>query len=423
MSALWQILICIISFWFYPTTLTAASPPDEIFEDYRYQTSPLFLETPPTAFRLESAADDLAATDEITTHPLSFYVETQTAARYPAYQNLIPAAVANINQRLTDAGIRRQFTLTDYHFYNKNLQTNCPATNPNGHYLPAIYCSHSASYIVVAADETSGSNYTPYYYPSIEWHGYNGLFSTQGVSVLAHELGHTLGLPDEYHLSLKAENNLVTGSAYQPLAGYIMHNLTPGHFHPWDAEIINRIPQFPPAHVHPQTLFQPQDSQLLILDAIGRPLSTAAVIIYASNPSATSGGRLDAIPEFQGQTDSAGRYALGANLLGYDNLNSLKAFLVQINHRGSTESHWFTFMDVNYAFWAHPTGVGTITLNTTLNPPHPADLNLDSVIDFLDYDRLRQQLFDPINPLDLNLDGTTNIYDFNWFFGYVFSLT
>lgn len=379
-----------------------------------------------------------ALVDTVTNHLLVFAIEQQTLALYPDIQQRIQNTVTNMNNRLTQAGILRSWSID--HFaptYNKTSRTSCSAANPNGGYLPTEYCSHSASYVFIAVDETTGSNYSIASIPSLEWHGYNGLWGSQGESVMVHELGHTLGLPDMYHISVNPENNLVNGQAYKPFQGYIMHNLTPGNYHPWDVEMVNRARTTLPIPWNAWTVYQTTNHQIKIVNA-GRPVVGASVQVYASNPSQATGGRIDTTAEYQGTTNSQGIINLGQSILGTNDFLALKAFLIKVTLNNQTEYFWMDITDVNEQFWSgattsvyefssvlgvfptpspsiFPTPTPTILPSPT---PAPEDLNQDGAVNSAD---LRIGITNFINGqmgclnfADFNDDCKVNILDSSW---------
>lgn len=304
------------------------------------------------------------------THPLVIAVEKSTLAKYPNIETQIQNAVTDINDRMAAVGILRVWYIDHFSLsYDKNTSTGCLATNPEGKNLPTEFCSHPKTYVFIAADETTGSNYSRRENPSVEWHGYNGLLGSQGISVLGHELGHVLGLPDMYHVSISAANNFINSAEYKPFTGYIMHNLTPGNFHPWDAEIVNRGGTTLPIPWNTWTLYQPTTNILKIFGINKLPLPDAQVYVYTSDPSSTPGGKIDTLAEYNGTTNNSGDFSLGSNILGTNALLSLKAFLIKIVYNLQTEYYWLNITDVNFAHWQGHTTTAIYSIQTTLGLP------------------------------------------------------
>jgi hypothetical protein len=42
---------------------------------------------------------------------------------------------------------------------------------------------------------------------------------------------------------------------------------------------------------------------------------------------------------------------LGASVLGAERRDAIKIFLVEIAYNGQVDYAWFSFMDVNFAYW------------------------------------------------------------------------
>jgi hypothetical protein len=280
--------------------------------------------------------------------PLVFAIEKTSLMTYPDAEKQIRDAIDNINGRMSAVGIKRQWKIDHFApIYDKTIVTSCRAGNPNGKYLPIEFCNHNPNYVFVAVDETPGFNTGG---GSIEWHGYNGLFGKQGVSVLGHELGHALGQPDFYHISISAENNMVNGEEYKPFTGYIMHNLTPGFFTEYDALMINKNKVTLPLMWATWLWYQPTVNKLKITDSNNTPVYCADVNVYTSNPSIIKGGYIDDRPEYSGRSDTQGMFTMGGNILGSNDWFALKAFLIKVTIEQTVTYAWLNTMDVNLAY-------------------------------------------------------------------------
>lgn len=343
------------------------------FEDPNYQIQSGVTQKESTQTQQQSEQESIPQTtiSETTSSsgvielPVVFAIENQTFAKYPDIQNLIANTVNEINSRLQAAGITKEWKID--HFapnYDRNVDTGCRAINQNALFLPSEHCNHPDNYVFISVDEVSSGNYGGI---SIEWHGYNGLFGSQGVSVLGHEMGHALGLPDMYHISINGTNNAVNGQSYQPFSGYIMHNLTPGTFHPWDVVMINQQNHGLPYEWGTWLQYQPQNNFLLLLDKDGYPIENASVSIYTSNPSTVFGGGIDAIAEYSGTTDSSGFFYLSGNVLGMNDFLALKAFLIKIEFQTTIDYRWLNITDINLAYLSGNTGIAVFPFNTSFS--------------------------------------------------------
>ena len=298
-----------------------------------------------------------------TRHALAFAVEAQTLQRHPDAAERITNMVAAINTHLEKGGVRRSFCVTDIGTYDKTKDTGCvQPRNSGGMSLPADYESHPHDYILVAMDEgAGGANWPCPWVSSVEVHGARDesggpkdMFTERSAQILCHELGHMLGLPDFYALRIEAEDNPITHQAipskdYDPFGGSLMDRLGP--LHPWDAEIINReVTAFPVVN-HSWIDYQRDSTVLQLLRSDGLPLNNAQVRIYRSNRNDYYRQTLDRTPTWAGTSGADGRMSLGPLVLGTDPFQALRFFLVEIRAGDRSEYRWFSFIEVNFAFW------------------------------------------------------------------------
>jgi len=307
-------------------------------------------------------------------HALAFAVEAQTLTPHPDAAERIKAMVEEINTHLEKGGIRRRFYVTDIRTYDKTKDTGCvQPRNSGGMSLPADYESHTHDHILVAMDEgAGGANWPCPWVSSLEVHGARDesggpkdMFTERSARILCHELGHMLGLPDFYALRIEAEDNPITHQAipskdYDPFGGTLMDRLGPPH--PWDAEIINREATAFPVINHSWIDYQRENTVLQVLRSDGSPLSNAQVRIYRSNRNDYYQQTLDRTPKWTGTTSVDGRMSLGPLVLGTDPFQALRFFLVEVRARNRSEYIWFSFIEVNFAFWREE----PITIKTTL---------------------------------------------------------
>ncbi len=312
---------------------------------------------------------------EVARYGLVFAVEKQTAARYPDAHARLENMVKEINEHLRKGGIRREFYLKDVLSYDKEENTGCLQPRASGgKSLPRDYSRHPLDYIMVAMDEGApGPHWDCPWWSSVEVHGAREhpgdpdkhLFVSRSGIIVCHELAHLLGLPDFYTLMLKKEENHVNGesipgSAYNPFKNTLMCDLGP--VSPWEAELVNReVITLPVVH-HSWIDYQPDDCVLRLLAWDGSPLQNAEVKIYRSERKDYFRQTLSATPRFTGKTSSDGKMSLGPNVLTFDPFQALCFFLVETRAGGRTDYQWFSFVEVNLAFWhSEP-----ITLKTAL---------------------------------------------------------
>ena len=132
--------------------------------------------------------------------------------------------------------------------------------------------------------------------------------------------------------------------------------------HPWDAEIINREATAFPVINHSWIDYQRENTVLQVLRSDGSPLSNAQVRIYRSNRNDYYQQTLGRTPKWTGTTSVDGRMSLGPLVLGTDPFQALRFFLVEVRARNRSEYIWFSFIEVNFAFWREE----PITIKTTL---------------------------------------------------------
>jgi hypothetical protein len=301
---------------------------------------------------------------EVIRHPLVFAVEKLTANRYPDAKSRIETMVKQINEHLRAGGVRREFFVDGIRTYDKEENTGClQPQNSGGKSLPKEYCSHPLHYILVALDEGApGANWPCPWISSIEVHGsrvsqmdrQKTMFNERSAMVLCHELGHMLGLPDFYSLKIRKEDNPVNheeipNTRYDPFHGCLMDDLGP--LLQWDAEIINQESATLPVINHSWIDYQPTNAVLRLIDKTGAPVSGAEVKVYRSQRNGYYKQSLTNAPYCTGTTDPDGKLSLGSNVLGMDPFQALRFFLVEAKQGEKTDYMWFSFLDVNFAFW------------------------------------------------------------------------
>lgn len=306
---------------------------------------------------------------ESATHKLVFVIEKITEAKYLDVQELIGASVTELNQRFQISGISRTFVIEKFiQSYDKSVNTSCKAANTAGKNLPAEFCNHSNDYIYIAVDETGGSNYSWTDKPSVEWHGYNGLFGYQGNSVFIHEVCHALGLPDLYFSKIDSATNLVNGLSYDPFAGKLMHNLTPGDLTEWDKEIVNRENKTFLTRRNSWIEYQPSTNTFKLIDNYGCLGKNIDISIYEASPDwSKQTSPLPAAPKYDGKTDVNGEFQVTGKILGSDAGKALKIFLIKVNAVGVTEYKWLDFRDINFAYWQGNTSNAVFEIRTNIN--------------------------------------------------------
>lgn len=257
----------------------------------------------------------------------------------------------------------RQFEIRAIQTYDKTEPTVCLQPQSSGGLsLPADYETHGHDYMLIAMDEGArGAHWPCPWISSVEIHGGaespggpKDMFTERSALILCHELGHMLGLPDFYALRLPAENNPVNGQAvpsdaYSPFGGSLMDDLGP--FHPWDAEIINRELSTLPVTNHTWIDYQPRNTVLRVIRKDGSPAARAQVKVYRSNRGNYYKQSLSRTPTWEGTTDAAGQLSLGPLVLGVDPFEALRFFLVEVTAQEGPSYAWFSFIEINYAFW------------------------------------------------------------------------
>lgn len=304
------------------------------------------------------------AQQEVIKHPVVFYIEKRVAERYPDAKARVETMVQQINEHMQKGRVKRQFVTDGIKGYDKEEDTGClQPQNSGGRSLPKEYTSHPLHYILVAMNEgAGGANWPCPWISSIEVHGsrssptdrQKAIFNDRSMLVLCHEFGHLLGLPDFYALRIRKEDNAVNheevpNRRYDPFRGFLMDDLGP--FHPWDAEIINREILTLPVINHSWIDYQPENTVLRLVEKTGAPLKQAEVKVYRSERNNYYKQTIKPSPYCAGRTDSSGQISLGPNVLGVDPFQALRFFLVEIKHGERATYAWFSFLEVNFAFW------------------------------------------------------------------------
>ena len=141
-----------------------------------------------------------------------------------------------------------------------------------------------------------------------------------------HELGHQIGLIDDYQLITEPEDNLVNGVGFNYDNRGIMGggNITPhenpgediyGYYSPSNVQGLNVTKGKRRGYFGEYLYCIPKQNTLLILDEKGKPIADAAITLYQPGWITTEEGHkkgrvIDDIPEHEGRTDAAGRFPL-----------------------------------------------------------------------------------------------------------------
>ncbi|HPJ17318.1 MAG TPA: hypothetical protein PK639_03790 [Candidatus Woesebacteria bacterium] len=370
----------------------------------------------------KTSVADVGATG-IYYYEVKVYLEKQSAEKYPNYRSLLIDALTELNRRLEAAKIERRFKFGEDFvvMYDKNVSDGfgCVASNPEGKHLPKEFCNSNKNYILVAADETGGSNYSVPSAGSVEWHGRSGLFTGSGVSVLVHELGHCMGLPDIYGVKVMNTENKVNGEGSPNwFDGYIMNNLTPGLFHPWDIEVIKREKRGLIPNGGMWVGQEAKNNILVFKDKEGKVIRGAKVSVYGSIRKSYSEMSIDNIAKKEGITGVEGEYNMGNGLLGNVAYEAIRVFIIKIEKDGITEYKWLTYADINLAYWkqSQETVVYELGLNKIIGNKTKVvgDASGDGLVDILDYGIWKKEyVSNTKEKADFNNDAKVDLLDYS----------
>lgn len=299
-------------------------------------------------------------------HNLVIAVEKQTAVKYPDIQSKIKTAIDQTNNLMASAGINRQWQIIAFRSdYDKNIATGCKAATTAANNLPEEFCNHPSDYIYAIFDEVITGRGSVSQLTSTEIHGYSSdLFDAESVCQIAHELAHSLALPDLYYNFILAENNFVNNEYNDHFRGDIMGFCSANAaFSKWEAELINHNSSTLPLQWNSYYKYRPQHNYLKILDRNHKPLINVQVRIFNSSFAPNGyGNQIDDVPEITATTNSHGQIFLGDDL-SYD----LMTYLIEIKTSSQTDYQWLDFTDINFAYWSGQTDTAIYNINTNIN--------------------------------------------------------
>lgn len=217
-------------------------------------------------------------------------------------------------------------------------------------------------FLLLYAEGTGGAGwYGSQHSIVIDWApASSGIFDTNAMYALVHELGHARGMIDMYQLQVSS--NPISGGLYAPPAGFMTYPYGATDFDAYNQAIGNAAgPDVNYDVIVPDNL--PTSYKVVVKNLSGTTVSGASVSLY---PMSWGAGSISTSALQTGSTSTNGIWTTPSNpfvpSVGQPWDLTYPLLLIKATSAGKTGYGWVSLPDAGLAYFANPTAAFSVTV-------------------------------------------------------------